>query len=176
MNCSACSSRLGQRQDGELSARDAALIDAHLVTCARCRSLAGRMAAVESSLIRLAPIEAREDFTLAVMAKIAAMPAHEMRPARFWWLLLADIVLWAAVGALTALGAIRWKLVAAGAGSFAAKLGVALSTIYDVARDFHITTYLALGVGVEIAFIALFAAAGRKYLSRVRATLVGVLS
>ena len=86
------------------------------------------------------------------------------------------VLLWATLGALTALGAIRWKTVAAGAGSFAAKAGVALGTFYDVARDTHVTDFLILGVGVELAVIALIAVAGRKYLSRVRATLAGVLS
>jgi anti-sigma factor RsiW len=176
VNCSACRSRLGQRVDDELSARDRALVDAHLASCAKCRSEASRIAAVERTLVRLAQIEPSDDFTLAVMAKIAAMPAPAAKPARFWWLIVADVALWAAIGALTAIGTIRWKTIAAGAGAFAAKLGVALGTFYDVGKDFHIPTFLALGVGLEIVFLALLAAAGRKYLSRVRATLAGVLS
>ena len=176
MNCSACRSRIGQRADGELSARDSALVDAHVASCAQCRAFAGRIAAVESSLVHLAQIEPHDDFTLAVMAKIAAMPAPARRPARFWWLVVADVALWAAIGALTALGAIRWKMIAGGAGAFAAKSVLAFGTLYDVAKDLHITTFLALGVGLELAFLALFVAAGRRYLARFRATLAGVLS
>lgn len=176
MNCSACSARLGQRQDGELSPHEAALVDAHLASCAACRSLADRMAAAEAALVRLVPIAPSDDFTLAVMAKIAALPAHAQRPARFWWLLVADVAFWAALGALTAFGAIRWKLVAASAGSFTAKAGVTLATLYDVAHDLHLTTYVYLGAGIEIAFVAAVAYFGRRHLPRLRATLAGVLS
>jgi len=78
--------------------------------------------------------------------------------------------------ALTALGAIRWKPLVAGAAAFAAKVGIAAATLYSVAEPFHITTVVALGVTIELAFTAAIIAAGRKYLSRVRATLSGVLS
>jgi anti-sigma factor RsiW len=176
VNCSACKSRIGLLVDGELSARDARLVEQHIVTCLECHAFADRLKAVESSLVRLAQIEPRTDFTLAVMAGIAAMPVPERQPARIWWLLVADVALWVAIGALTAFGAIRWKALAAGAGTFAAKSGIALSTFYDVAQHFHITTVVALGVGLEVVFLAVFVAAGRKYLSRVRATLAGVLS
>ena len=176
MNCSACKSRIGLLQDGELSAGDARLVERHLESCADCRAFADRLSMVESSLVRLAPIEPHNDFTLAVMASIAAMPVPERQPARLWWLVVADVALWIALGALTAFGAIRWKTVAAGAGAFAAKFGVTIGTLFDVAQHFHVTAILALGVGVEIAFLALFVTAGRKYLSRVRAMLVGVLS
>jgi len=176
VNCSACRSRLGQRRDDELSARDSALVDAHLASCADCRSFAGRLAKIESTLVRLAPIEPSGDFTLAVMAKIAAMPAPARRPARFWWLLVADIALWAAIGALTALGAIRWKAIAGGVAAFAANSYVASGTLYDVAKDLHVTNVLALGVGVELAVLALVAAFGRRLLPRFRAALAGVLS
>lgn len=176
MNCSACRSRIGLLVDGELSARDARLVEQHIATCIECHAFADRLKTVESSLIRLVPIEPRADFTLAVMAGVAAMPVHERQPARIWWLLVADVLLWVAIGALTAFGAIRWKMLAAGAGAFAAKSGIVLSTFYDVGQQFHITTVVALGVGVEVVFLALFVTAGRKYLSRVRATLAGVLS
>lgn len=176
MNCSACRSRIGLLQDGELSARDRALVEQHMKTCADCRAFSHRLAIVESSLVRLAPIEPRMDFTLAVMAKIAAMPVPERQPARLWWLVVADVALWVAIGALTAFGAIRWKILAAGAGAFAAKAGVVLSTLFEVAQDFHITTVVAVGVGVEILFLALIIVAGRKYLSRIRAAFTGVLS
>jgi anti-sigma factor RsiW len=176
VNCSACKPRIGLLKDGELPARDARLVEQHLHSCADCRSFADRLATVESSLVRLAPIEPRVDFTLAVMAGIAAMPVPARQPARLWWLVIADVALWIAIGALTALGAIRWKTIAAGAGAFAAKAGIAAGTLYDVAQHFHITTVVALGFGIEFVFLALFIAAGRKYLSRVRATLTGVLS
>jgi len=176
VNCSACRSRVGLLGDGELSAGDARLVELHIASCADCRAFADRLKTVETSLVRLAQIEPRADFTLAVMAGIAAMPVPERQPARIWWLLVADVALWIAIGALTAFGAIRWKTLAAGAGAFAAKSGVALSTLYDVGQHFHITTVVALGVGIEVVFLAVFVAAGRKYLSRVRATLSGVLS
>ena len=176
MNCSACEARLGALLEGDLSPRDAALIGAHLAACASCRAEADRLRAVESSLIRLVGIEPRPDFALAVMAKIAAMPVPARQPARLWWLVAADIVLWAAVGALTALGVINWRSVVVAGGTFAAKLGIASSALYDVAQHLHLTLIVALGVGLEIAFLALFFVAGRKYLSRIRATMSGVLS
>lgn len=176
MNCSACRSRIGLLHDGELSARDARLVEQHVATCLECHAFVERLKTVESSLIRLVPIEPRADFTIAVMAGVAAMPVPERQPARIWWLLVADVALWVAIGALTALGAIRWKTLAAGAGAFAAKSGVAIGTFYDIAQQFHIATVVALGVGIEVVFLALIVAAGRKYLSRVRATLAGVLS
>ena len=104
------------------------------------------------------------------------MPVPERRPTRLWWLVVADIALWIAIGALTAFGAIRWKAIAAGAAAFGAKLGVAATTLYGVAIDFHAVPIVALGVAIEIAFLAVMVFAGRKYLSRVRATLSGVLS
>lgn len=176
MNCSACKSRIGLLNDKELSTRDARLVEQHLASCADCRAFADKLVTVEASLSRLVQIEPRVDFTLAVMAGIAAMPVPARQPARLWWLVFADIALWIAIGALTALGAIRWKTIVAGGAAFAAKAGVTLGTLYDVAQHFHITTVVALGVGIEIVFMALFIAAGRKYLSRVRATLSGVLS
>jgi anti-sigma factor RsiW len=176
VNCSACSARLGAYQDGDLSAREMGILDAHLATCSACRAQLAQLRAVESSLVRLVAIEPQGDFTLALMAKIAAMPVPERRPVRLWWFVAADVLIWAAIGALTAFGAIRWKSLAGAAAAFAAKLGVALGTFYDVGQHFHITTVVALGVLLEVVFLALFAAAGRKYLSRVRATLSGVLS
>jgi predicted anti-sigma-YlaC factor YlaD len=176
VNCSACKSRIGLLQDGELSPRDARLVGAHVQSCAECRIFADRLTAVESSLIRLEHIEPRADFTLAVMASIAAMPVPARQTARLWWLVIADVALWIAIGALTAFGAIRWKVIAAGAGAFAAKAGIALGTFYDVAQHFHINDVLALGVGIEIVFLVVFFFAARKYLPRVRATLSGVLS
>jgi len=110
------------------------------------------------------------------MAKIASMPAPARKPARLWWLVAADVALWIAIGALTALGAIQWKAVLAWAGTSAAKLGVTVTALYDVAQHFHATAFVALGIGLEIVFLVLFVAAGRKYLSRLGATLSGVLS
>jgi len=176
VNCSACRSRIGLVEDGELSARDQRLVRDHVASCADCRAFADRLKTVELSLVRLAPIEPQADFTIAVMAKIAAMPVPARQPARLWWLLVADVALWAAIGALTAFGVIRWKTIAVSAAAFAAKSGIALGTLYDVAQQFHLTAVAALGVGVELVFLVLLFTAGRKYLSRVRATLSGVLS
>jgi len=176
VNCSACKARIGALRDGELPARDARLVESHLSSCASCRAFAHRLDAVEASLVRLTRIEPRQDFTIAVMAGIAAMPVPERQPTRLWWLVIADVALWIAIGALTAFGAIRWKAIAAGAAAFGAKLGVAATTLYGVAIDFHAVPIVALGVGIEIAFLAVMVVAGRKYLSRVRATLSGVLS
>jgi anti-sigma factor RsiW len=176
VNCSACKGRLGAYLDGDLSRRDAALIDAHLAKCAECRSEKDRLQAVESSLIRLVGIDPHPDFTLAVMVRIAAIPVPARQQVRLWWLVAADILLWAAIGALTAFGAIKWRSIAVAAGTLTAKLGIASSALYDVAQHLHLTLVIALGVGVEIAFLALFFVAGRKYLSRIRATMSGVLS
>jgi len=176
VNCSACKARIGALRDGELPARDSRLVESHLAGCASCRAFAERLDVVEASLVRLTRIEPRQDFTIAVMAGIAAMPVPERQPTRLWWLVIADVALWIAIGALTAFGAIRWKAIAAGAAAFSAKLGVAATTLYGVAIDFHAVPIVALGVAIEIAFLAVMVVAGRKYLSRVRATLSGVLS
>ena len=176
MNCSACKSRIGALHDGDLPARDAALVEQHLASCSECSAFAARLTALDATLVRLAPIEPRADFTLAVMASIAAMPVHQRQPARLWMLVIADIALWLAIGALTAFGLIRWKAAAAGAGAFAAKAGVAFTALFDVAQHFHVETIAALGVGIEIAVLVTLATVGRKYLPRVRATLSGVLS
>ena len=176
MNCSACKARLGLLADGELPSRDARLVEKHLASCAECRAFADRLTTVESSLLRLAPIEPRADFTIAVMAGIAAMPVPARQPARLWWLLVADVALWLALGALTALGAIRWKTLAAGAGAFAAKIGITVGTLYDVAQDFHVTGVVWAGIGIEILFLGIFVAAGRRYLARLRSTVTGALS
>jgi anti-sigma factor RsiW len=176
VNCSACRARIGALRDGDLSPRDARLVEVHLTGCADCQEFAERLTAIDASLARLTHIEPREDFTLAIMAGIAAMPVPERRPTRLWWLVVADIALWIAIGALTAFGAIRWKALVAGTAAFAAKAGVAATALYGVALDFHAVPIVAVGVGIEIVFLAVVIAAGRKHLSRVRATLSGVLS
>ena len=176
MNCSACRTRIGALNDGDLPARDATLVEQHLASCAACSAFAARLTALDAALVRLAPIEPRADFTLAVMAGISATPAPQRQPARLWLLVIADIALWLAIGALTAFGLIRWKAAVAGAGAFAAKAGVTVAAFFDVAQHFHIETIAVLGVGLEIAFLVILATAGRKYLPRVRATLSGVLS
>jgi anti-sigma factor RsiW len=176
VNCSACNARLGAYRDGELSARESALVEAHLASCGACRSFAARYAAVEASLDKLVGIEPSPDFTIAVMAKIAALAAPAPRPVRFWWLVAADIAIWVAIGALTAIGTIRWKTVLATVSATAAKLGVTFDTLYTVGQHFHITTIVALGVLVELGFLALIVVLGRKYFERVRSALAGVLS
>ena len=98
MNCSACKARIGALRDGELPARDARLVESHLSSCASCRTFADRLDAVEASLVRLTRIEPRQDFTIAVMAGIAAMPVPERQPTRLWWLVIADVALWIAIG------------------------------------------------------------------------------
>ena len=176
MNCSACRARIGALRDGELSPRDARLVETHLSNCADCQAFAERLNDIEAALVRLTAVEPRQDFTIAVMAGIAALPVPERQPTRLWWLVIADVALWIAIGALTAFGAIRWKAIAAGAAAFVAKAGVAATTLYGVAVDFHAVPIVALGVGIEIVFLGIIVAAGRKHLSRVRATLSGVLS
>lgn len=176
MNCSACSSRIGAYRDGDLAPRDAALVVAHLASCAACRAYEARYAALETSLARLVAIEPRADFTLGVMAKIAAMPAPAKATSRLWLLVAADALVWVAIGALTALGAIRWKSIAGAAGAMAGKLVVTSGTLFDLAQHFHLTTLLALGALVELAFLALITAAAVRYLPRIRAALAGVTS
>ena len=66
MNCSACKSRIGLLQERELSTSDARLVEQHLASCDECRAFADRLSTVEHSLVRLAQIEPRTDFTLGL--------------------------------------------------------------------------------------------------------------
>jgi len=176
VNCSACEALIGSYRDGELTSREAALVKAHLASCAACRAVAARYDAVEATLVRLVDIEPRADFTIGVMAKIATLPAHARKPMRLWWIVAADVAVWLALGALTALGAIRWQSLVGGAGALGEKLLVGFGALYDLGQHYHVTSLLALGVGIEIAVIVLLVAVGRRFLPGMRAALAGVLS
>lgn len=174
MKCSACRGRLPAYQDGVLSAGAAADLEAHLASCLGCRTFSEEMMVVEHRLARLTEIEPRVDFTQAVMARIAALPAPARRGLRMWWLGAYDLLAWTLLVALAATGMFRWKTLVAEGGVLFGKTALAADALYRVADHFHLTTLALVGGLVEGAVLALFLYAGRRYLAGMRSALFGV--
>ena len=173
MKCTACRARLEAYYDGELSRGDALLMAGHLAQCAACSAHSRTLVDIENKLRRVGAWEPAPDFTIAVMAKIAALPAPHARRTRAWWLVTYVLAAWAALGSAIALHAIGWQTVVADFGVFVGKLGVAGHTLYRLADHYHLTTVAALGATAEVIMLAAIAIVGRKYLSRIGATLLG---
>jgi hypothetical protein len=131
------------------------------------------MMVVEHRLARLTEIEPRADFTLLVMAKIAALPVPSQRRVRAWWLGAYDLLAWAVLAALTATGILRWKVVAAESGLLFGKFAVAANALYRVADHFHLTTFALVGGLVEGGVLLLLLYAGRRYLAGARTAFFG---
>jgi anti-sigma factor RsiW len=164
MKCSACEARLPAYLDNDCAPREAEALAQHLTSCADCRAQAERLRAVELRLARVRGIEPRADFTHAVMARVAVMPAPVARRAPLWLLFLYVPAAWAVLFALTALRIIDWQRVTAGLSVFSGKLGVAAETLYHVVQHFHLTAYALSGATLEIALLALAVAVARIYL------------
>jgi hypothetical protein len=128
VNCDEANNLVNAGIDGELSADDAARLDAHVGTCADCRAISVELAAVDAELDRA--FAARRDATAALASRVIAafnaesaakgngwavrerargrirMPAQPMKPPSFWanW---GRPLIAAAAGFLLAIGITR---------------------------------------------------------------------
>ena len=169
MKCSACRERLPAYQDGVLASGAVADLEAHLATCTGCRAFAEEMMIVERRLARLSSIEPRVDFTQAVMAKIAALPAPVTRPTlRIWWLGAYDALAWVVLALLATTGFLRWKTIVAQGSVLFGKLALSSGALYRIADHFHLTTLALFGGLIEGAVLVALLYAGRHYLAGIR--------
>ncbi len=173
MKCSACKARLPAYQDGELSRGDQLLIAGHLASCSSCSAYHRELGAIDVMLERVSQINPSADFTLAVMAKIAALPAPAKGRPRTWWIGAYVAAAWAVLTVAFATRIVHWESVVAAAAGFAAKAGVAAQTLVRVADHLNLFTYAALGTGVELALLVAVAVVGRRYLTRLVAIPLG---
>lgn len=175
MKCSACRAQLDAYRDGDLSPSMGATITSHLESCNECQGFLDQLGAVERGLGALHSVEPRADFTTLVMAKIATMPAPAPARARLrvWWIGIYELIAWAVVLALTATGLLHWKSVIADTSVTVGKLGIAGTDLYRLADHFHLFSYAAAGVLLELVLFGVLMTVGRRYLSGVRAVLFG---
>lgn len=69
-SCERCTQLLSARLDGELTAREARELEAHLASCPECRALAEELEAIHAAFPRLEEIPAPEGFAQGVMERI----------------------------------------------------------------------------------------------------------
>jgi len=111
------------------------LIESHLNGCPSCRALAQDLHAVEIRLEGLRGIEPRPDFTLGVMAAVAALPVPKPARLRVGWLLAYVAAAWALLIALTAARVIDWQHGFAAVATELGKAGAAGSTFSASVAD-----------------------------------------
>ena len=69
-SCERCTQLLSARLDGELTAREAQELEAHLADCPECRALAEELEAIHAAFPQLEEIPAPEGFAQGVMERI----------------------------------------------------------------------------------------------------------
>lgn len=173
MKCSACEARLTAYLEGDASPGDAQSIEAHLKGCAACTHLASGMRAVEVRLAGLRGIEPRADFTLSVMAAVAALPAPTPARIPVRWFLTYLTGAWAVLLALTATRVLNWQHAFASVATEIGKVGAAGSALADVGARLHLSTFAAGAFGIELIVIAVGAIALRRYIPRLSGWIAG---
>lgn len=176
MKCSACRAQLDAYRESDVSPKAATAIAAHLAHCAGCQAFLDRLADVERTLSRVPAREPRPDFTQAVMARIATMPAPVAAPAqrlRIWWIGVYEVLAWSILTVLASAGILHWQSVVAEIGVYVGKVGLAAADLYRLAMHFHLLTFAAAGMALELIAIAWLFTAGRRYVDSARRTLLG---
>jgi hypothetical protein len=146
----------------------------HLAGCAQCSAMADELRLVESRLAGVAEIEPRADFTHMVMARVATMPAP--RPAwhaRIAWIGTYLIAAWLLLALAISTRALSWQGVFVQIGAFTGKLAAGAGALYHIGQHFHVATFAGVAFAVEIILIIVAAVVGRKYISRIGASLLG---
>jgi anti-sigma factor RsiW len=118
MRCSFSENRLDEFVDGTLSARDRALVAAHVADCAPCTSLLEELRVIDALLITPRTLDPAPNFTFKVMADVRGLPRPHVHrtPALavlgtyvvFAWITIGAYVVFArgaAVATLATLGA-----------------------------------------------------------------------
>lgn len=81
MRCSSCEPHLEAYREGSLSPRRALDVGTHMRACAGCRALLDEIKAVDGLLVTAHTVELPANFTFAVMAEAASLPAPRPRRA-----------------------------------------------------------------------------------------------
>jgi anti-sigma factor RsiW len=173
VKCSACEARLAAYLEGDLSPADAALVEAHLRGCPACLALADGLRAVEVRLEGLRGIEPRKDFTLTVMAAVAALPVPKPARLRVRWFVAYLAAAWAILIGLTAARVINWQHAFAAMATELGKVGAAGSILADVASRFHIPAFAAAAFGIEAIVLIAGGLVVRHYLPRLTGWIAG---
>ncbi|MBV8172881.1 MAG: zf-HC2 domain-containing protein [Candidatus Eremiobacteraeota bacterium] len=173
MNCSACEARLAAYLDGELSARDAQAIEAHMNSCASCRVLVNDLRAVEIKLQGLRGVEPRPGFDVAVMAAIAALPVPKPARLRLRWFVAYVAAAWAVLITLTVARVIDWQHAFAAVAIELGKVAAAGSTVLGVGLRLHLTTFVGAGIGIEMLVLLVGAFALRRFYPQMRGWFAG---
>jgi len=79
-HCERCTQLLSVRLDGELTAREAQELEAHLARCPECRALAEELEAIHAAFLALEDISAPEGFARGVMERIEAETTPKVIP------------------------------------------------------------------------------------------------
>ena len=173
MKCSACKARLMAHLDGDTSRVEGEMIERHLAVCESCRAEAAALREIEMRLERLAPIQPRNDFTLAVMAAVAAMPAPKRARLRVSWFAGYLAAAWLLVIGATEAHLIDWQRVLASVATEFGKLGAAAQTVLHVAGNLHVGTIAAGAVGFELLVLVIGVLALRPMIPRISSWLAG---
>lgn len=148
MTCQAYDERLGDYVDGALHADDARRVDAHLVTCARCRGIAADFAAIRSMARSLEPHAPPPRVWHAVSA---ATRAARPSPLRGWLLGWQPVAATAAVALIaTALSWVGGQLSTFNTAAPATQAAATLDTGFiDEAHDAAEAHYVSAIAGLE---------------------------
>ena len=173
MKCSACKARLMAHLDGDTSRVEGEMIERHLAVCESCRADAAALREIEMRLERLAPIEPRNDFTLAVMAAIAAIPAP--KPARVQWRWFAGylVAAWLLLIGASEAHLINVQRAFAALATEFGKFGAALQALAHVAGNFHVGAIAGAAVGFELVVLVIGVLALRPLVPRISHWLAG---
>jgi len=79
-SCERCTQLLSARLDGELTAREAQELEAHLARCPQCRELAEELEAIHAAFPRLEEIPAPEGFAQGVMERVREQAGPKVIP------------------------------------------------------------------------------------------------
>ncbi|MDQ6780853.1 MAG: hypothetical protein M3Z37_06845 [Candidatus Eremiobacteraeota bacterium] len=110
------------------------------------------------------------------MASIATLPAPAAAPVqrlRIWWIGVYELVAWAILTVLASAGILHWQSVVADTGVFVGKVGLAAADLYRLGVHFHLLTFAAAGIALELIAVAWLFTAGRRYMDSARRTLLG---
>lgn len=105
MRCDRCELQFEPLLEGTLAPRERAELEAHVASCAPCRSILEELRVVDALLLTPRVLEPPPNFTFKTMAEIRAMPVPKRARAVWPWLFsLYMIVSWSAIGAWFAFG------------------------------------------------------------------------
>lgn len=152
MRCSSCEPLLDRYVEGTLAAPRMIAVSAHVRECDSCRALLDELKAVDGLLETTRVFDLPENFTFAVMAEAAALPAPRPRQHPFWsFLVLYSAAAWvAAVLAMVLTGTGPGAVIAAVSGGLA-RVGVlssSFSSILSHGLSHAVPTLAELGAGV----------------------------